>query len=149
MDVKTIQKYKNKSGSNLLGLATKWFNEFIRLRDSTPIDDKQRWGQCISCTRRLIVPSEQAQAGHYYEAFKYPVLRYDEDNVNLQCRKCNYFLSGNLLPYKTNLITKIGVKKVERLEHLVAMARGRNQKWDRILLIEIIEKYKIKVKQLK
>lgn len=149
MNVKIIQKYKDKSVSKLLGLATSHFNAFIRFRDSTPIGNGERFGACISCGRRLIVPSDQAQAGHYYEAIKYPSLRYDENNVHLQCKKCNYFLSANLLPYKKNLTEKIGVKKVQRLDDIVGMTRGRNQKWDRILLIEIIEKYKEKKKQFK
>jgi len=149
MDVKTIQKYRVKSVSKLLGRARDYFNEFIRLRDSNPYGGQKRLGVCISSGRRLTVPSENSHAGHFYSAGKYPLLRFDEDNVHLQGKSDNYFASGNSMDYQRNLINKIGEKRVQRLHDIAKMSKGRVHKWDRILLIEIIEKYKIKVKQLK
>ncbi len=149
MDVKTIQKYKGKSVSALLGLAQKWFNEFIRLRDSTPIDDKYRWGRCISSGRRLTVPNKNSHAGHFYSAGKYPALRFNEDNVHLQGKSDNFFASGNQLDYQRNLINKIGADKVDKLHQKAEITKGRVHKWDRLYLIEIIETYKSKVKNIK
>ena len=45
-------------------------------------------------------------------------MRFEEDNVNSQCKHCNYFMSGNLLNYRKNLINKIGLERVERLDML-------------------------------
>ena len=137
MDSKVIQKYKDKSVKQLLATATSHFNRFIRHRDAP-----SGWGKCISSGRRLKVPSRNAQAGHFYSAGKYPELRFDEDNVHLQSKSDNYFVSGNLLEYRKNLIKKIGQERVDRLDRISEMSKKTSFKWDRIFLIELIEKYK-------
>tara|TARA_R110002126_G_scaffold64861_4_gene165898 strand:+ start:103 stop:357 length:255 start_codon:yes stop_codon:yes gene_type:complete len=43
-------------------------------------------------------------------------LRYDEDNCHKQCSVCNNYKSGNLSEYRSNLLKKIGLQKVEWLE---------------------------------
>ncbi|MDE3023387.1 MAG: recombination protein NinG, partial [Pseudomonadota bacterium] len=81
------------------------FNAWIRLRDH---------GQpCISCQRHH---KGQYHAGHYRSVGSEPALRFSPDNVHLQCQPCNTHLSGNLIPYRVNLIKKIGLDRVEWLE---------------------------------
>jgi len=81
------------------------FNKYIRSRDK---------GQpCISCQR---YHDGQHHAGHYRSVGAHPELRFVEDNCNLQCSACNNHLSGNLSPYRVNLIAKIGLARVEWLE---------------------------------
>ena len=143
MDIKVILKYKDKSISALLKIATTHFNKFIRERDSS-----QGYGVCISSGKGLSVPSSNAQAGHYYSAGKFPITRFNEDNVHLQGKSDNYFNGGNLLEYRVNLIKKIGLERVEALDLLVAQSKQSNYKWDKFFLIEIIEKYK-KINKLK
>ena len=55
-------------------------------------------------------------AGHFYAAGNFSAIRWDEDNVNGQCVKCNTFLHGNLLGYREGLLKKIGPERLERLE---------------------------------
>jgi hypothetical protein len=81
------------------------FNKFIRLRDA----DKP----CISCGR---YHQGQWHAGHWLTVGARPNLRYDENNCHKQCAPCNNHLSGNLVNYRINLIEKIGLEEVERLE---------------------------------
>jgi len=119
----------------LLNTATTHFNRFIRQRDAP-----DGYGHCISSGQRLRVPSDSAQAGHFYSGGKYPQLKFNEDNVHLQGKSDNYFNGGNLLEYRKNLIEKIGIERVEKLDELAA--NKKRFKWDRIFLIEIIEKYK-------
>lgn len=138
MDVDTLNKYRNLSLAILLNRATYWFNKFIRDRDT----DENGFGFCLSSGKPLKVPSKNAQAGHFYSAGKYPELRYNEDNVHLQGKSDNYFNAGNLLEYRKNLIKKIGIERVEKLDFTVAQYKRQIYKWDRIFLIEIIEKYK-------
>ncbi|MEM1337298.1 MAG: recombination protein NinG [Bacteroidota bacterium] len=145
MESKTIQKYKNKSVSDLLGLATKYFNLYIRLRDT----DEYRKGNCISSGRPLKIPSTNSHAGHLYSAGDYPLLRFNEDNVHLQSLSDNYFKSGNQLAYVKNLIKKIGSERVIQLQKLADQSKRINYKWDRFELIDIIEKYKVKSRELK
>lgn len=135
MKANTINKYKDKSTKKLRDRAVYYFNKFIRERDST-----DGFGVCISSGQFLKVPSNNAQAGHYYSAGKYPQIRFNEDNVHLQGKSDNYFNGGNLLEYRKNLINKIGLERVEKLDLL---ASNKNPyRLDRFFLISIIEKYK-------
>jgi hypothetical protein len=71
-------------------------------------------------------------------------VRFDEDNVHLQCERCNSFLSGNLIEYRANLISKIGQERFDQLE-----ARARvTRKFTKDELKEIIKTYKNKIKNL-
>lgn len=110
------------------------FNQFIRLRD------KSR--PCISCGSW-----NDLQAGHYFPAGHYSWLRFDETNVNHQCKRCNYFLSGNQAQYRVGLLTRYGQKTVENLE-MRAMLKTIT-KHGRFELIQLIAYYKQKIKELK
>jgi len=126
MNADTIKKYSKLSTPNLKKKAQIVFNAWIRKRDSNE--------SCISCGSY-----NTEHASHYYSAGKHNNLRFEEDNVWLSCKKCNYFMHGNLIPYRENLIKKIGLKRVERLDML---SKIRSTKDDRFLFIEIIERYK-------
>lgn len=125
----TIENLKKKPLRSLKAIAVNHFHKFIRRRDH---------GQpCISCGSY-----NTSDASHYFSAGANPVVRFNEDNVHLACRKCNYFLSGNLIPYRQNLIEKIGQERFDKLTHAVQLSRQTGFKWDKFYLIEIIEKYK-------
>ena len=128
MDSKIILKYKKYSIPQLLGMATRRFNKFIRERDK---DDG-----CISCGKQI------DQAGHFYSAGKHPELRYHEFNVNGQETYCNKHLSGNLNEYRRNLEKKIGLDELKKLDETADYWKCHIWHWDRFYLIEIIEKYK-------
>lgn len=144
MNSNTIQKYKGKSITQLKKLAEKHFNKFVRLRDS----DANGFGICISSGQVLRVPSVNAHAGHFYSSGKFPSLKFNEHNCNLQGKSDNYFNGGNLLEYRKNLIKKIGFVNVENLDFLASQSKQVNFKWDKFYLIEVIETYKIKCKEL-
>jgi hypothetical protein len=98
-------KEQTETLSDLLKLAQKHFNTFIRLRDR----DKP----CISCGGKL---GAKYDAGHYYSAGGHYALRFDENNVHAQCVQCNQHLHGNLTAYRVGLIERIGFEKVEELD---------------------------------
>lgn len=81
------------------------FNAWIRARDAGHA--------CISCGR---FHQGQLHAGHYRSVGSEPSLRFEPDNVHLQCQPCNTHLSGNLIPYRANLIKKVGLERVEWIE---------------------------------
>ena len=81
------------------------FNAWVRARDAGH--------PCISCGRHH---KGQLHAGHYRSIGSEPALRFEPDNCHLQCAPCNTHLSGNLIPYRANLIKKIGLARVEWLE---------------------------------
>ena len=124
-----VQKYSKYFLPKLLEKATFKFNAYIRNRDEGK--------PCISCGKFVSL-----QAGHFYSGGHYSALRFSEDNVHGQCKRCNYFLSGDLNNYRKNLISRIGIKKVEELDNLAAYFKKHSYKWDRFFLINIIEKYK-------
>ena len=134
MEADLIQKYSKYSVSELIKIATKHFNAYIRKRDEGDA--------CISCRRF----SEKMQAGHFFSAGHHPALRFNEYNVNGQCVRCNMFLSGNLHEYGRNLVFKIGQEKISELNIIADTYKRTGFKWDRFSLIDIIEKYKLKNK---
>ena len=129
MNSSSIQKYSKKSIPQLIKLAEKRFNKFIRERDK----DKP----CISCGKFTTL-----EAGHFFSAGHHPILRFNEFNVNGQCKHCNCFLHGNLLNYRQGFINKYGIEKLTELEFYRDYEKRHGFKWDRFLLIDIIEKYK-------
>lgn len=116
--------------------AQKVFNEFIRLRDA-------RDG-CISCDKDASWDG-QWHAGHYKTVGARPDLRFNEDNCNKQCSRCNNFLSGKLTDYRVSLIKKIGIEAVRFLETNPESPK----KYTAQDYKAIHDHYKAKIKQLK
>lgn len=101
-------KVKAKTLAEWLDDAQVWVNRYIRLRDAGD--------GCISCgtTNQNI----QYAAGHYRTRKAASHLRFNHDNLNLQCNHhCNQQLSGNISEYRPALIRKIGIDRVEALEN--------------------------------
>ncbi len=107
------------------------FNKYIRLRDKDEL--------CISCKQK----PKKSNAGHYYNANNHWNVRFNEDNVHLQCEHCNTFLSANLINYRENLLKKIGEDKFQLLE----AEANKTRKFTKEELKEIINTYKQKIKQ--
>ena len=122
---------------------TEVFNKYIRLRDV----DENGFGNCISCGNTLKYKAPNTQAGHYYPA---PVetLRYNEANVNLQCKGCNHFKSGNLIEYRKGLLKKIGEERIQALDILAEMYKADGYTHDRFTLEFKISEYKDKISKL-
>ena len=95
------------------------FHAWIRERD--------RMKGCITCG------GPGTDAGHW----KHGKLDFDELNLNLQCRGCNFFRSGNLGIYTIRLVEKYGLEKVKDLERRAEVIK----KYSVEELKEIIEKY--------
>ncbi len=135
--VKDWKKTKAKMKAELMTLqdyiklAQITFNKYIRLRDKGNV--------CISCQK---IPKKE-NAGHFYNANNHYNVRFDENNVHLQCEHCNTFLSGNLINYRENLLKKIGAEEFNVLEGKSKVTR----KFTKEELKEIIETYKKKIKQ--
>lgn len=107
-------------------------NRYIRLRDK---------GQpCISCGKPW---QSNFQAGHYVPKGRSSLLRFEPDNIHGQCPQCNMYESGNLIPYRQNLVAKIGLERVEQLE-----ANRNMKRWTVEELQAIKAEYKAKAKRL-
>ena len=115
-------------------------NAYIRKRDEG--------NPCISCGCEVnfnsYIGGSGVNAGHYKSRGAHASLRFDELNIHVQCFRCNVHLSGNPVPYRENLIDKIGLEKVEWLE-----GPHEPKKYTCEQLKEIELKYKQKLKSLK
>lgn len=100
---KTRMKNDLKTTQDWLKEAQTIFNKYIRLRDEGKM--------CISCNT---IPKKK-NAGHYFSQGGHSNVRFDEDNVHLQCEACNTYLSGNLLNYQIGIEKRIGAQKLLEL----------------------------------
>ena len=96
---------------------------------------------CICCGRPL---GKNYDSGHYLESGNNPKIRYDEDNIHSQSVYCNQYKGGNSGDYRGNLIKKIGLERVERLESM----KGGTVKRTADDYREIENYYKDKLKEL-
>ena len=120
-----------KTANDYLKIAQQVFNKFIRVRDAGL--------NCISCNK----PCKKENAGHYYSQGGHSAVRFDEDNVHLQCEACNTYLSGNLLNYQIGIEKRIGAQKLLNLQ-----AKAHEvKKWTKDELKELIAEYKNKLKK--
>ena len=133
MEANTIKKYSNRSVAWLLKKCQFYFNKYIRQRDEGK--------QCISCDSY-----NTAHASHYFNVGHYPTMRFNELNCHASCMRCNTYLHGNLLEYQPRLIQRIGMDKYNNLMLLKGFDKRANRKWNRLELIELLEKYKAKCK---
>lgn len=133
MTANEIQKYQKRSVPWLRKKASENFRRWVRKRDEGK--------PCISCGSYNVT-----DAGHYYSAGNHPGLEVNEDNCHGQCRKCNMFLSGNLIEYRKGLLDRIGIERVEDLDHTAGYFKLNGYKHDRFFLIETILKYSQKVR---
>lgn len=119
--------------SDYLKLAQQVFNKYINLRD--------KGLPCISCDKPI---TGRVNASHFWNANNHYNVRFNEDNVHSSCITCNQFLSGNLLEYRTRLISKIGEQRFNILE----AESKQTRKFTKDELKEIIAIYKKKIKQI-
>lgn len=132
-ETKTRMKNDLKTTQDWLKEAQTIFNKYIRERDNGQL--------CISCNT---IPKKK-NAGHYFSSGGHSNVRFDEDNVHLQCEHCNTYLSGNLLNYQIGIEKRIGA---ERLIELQAKAH-LEKRWSVDELKQLIKEYKTKLTQLK
>ena len=130
-----MANYKGKSLSWLLNKTQYYFNRYIRLRD---------FGKpCISCDAMFF-----DHASHFFPVKGNSELRFDEDNVHGGCAYCNTFLSGNQYEYSKRLPLRIGQQRFDELVERYEAAKKRNFKWQRYEVIELLEYYKQKCKEM-
>lgn len=103
------RKDKIKTKPELIKEAQVAVNSYIRARDSNK--------PCISCQVETIQKrGGTMDAGHYRSRGSAGHLRFNILNIHSQCVTCNRWQSGNVVDYRINLIKRIGLDQVEKLE---------------------------------
>jgi hypothetical protein len=118
--------------SDYIKLTQQVFNKYINLRDNGL--------PCISCDKPI---NGRVNASHYFNANNHWNVRFNEFNVHSSCITCNQYLSGNLIEYRNRLINKIGIEQLTLLE----LEANKTRKFTIDELKQIINKYKLKIKQ--
>ena len=111
------------------------FSKFIRERDSAEFGGVSF--RCISCGQ--VKPFEQADAGHYLGR-QYFATRWDEINVQAQCRFDNRFNEGLKSKFREGLVRKYGEEAILKLEAMHKTGRKPRQFEAELILSGIREK---------
>jgi hypothetical protein len=114
--------------------ADRYFSIYIRLRDS-----KNGICKCITCGKSV----SEFDCGHMISR-RFESTRFDEQNANGQCHKCNRFENGNQLAHAVAIDGKHGEGTSTRLLLKSRMLCKRNQQdYERIA-----EEFKAKAESL-
>ncbi|WP_145585553.1 recombination protein NinG [Yersinia rochesterensis] len=108
-------------------------NAFVRARDSNL--------PCVSCGT---TSAAQWDAGHYRTTAAAPQFRFDPRQIHKQCSVCNQHKSGNIVPYRVELIKRIGIETVEAIEN-----NHERRSYTVEELKGIRDYYRLELKQLK
>lgn len=126
---------KAKTTAQLIKQLQPLFNRYIRLRDQHK--------PCIACGEYV----DKKDAGHFHAVSGYAGLRFDEDNVHGECKKCNRFDHSHLIGYTENIKERIGESDYNALRQRAEDYKRNGKKWSREELRDLIELYKQKVKE--
>jgi hypothetical protein len=116
------RKSKNPK-RRLFDRAWKAFRDYIIKRDKNVCFTCGRWGD---------------QGGHFIHGKEKPTY-FREDNVHVQCKRCNLFLDGNRDEYLRRIQKKYGIKRGDELLKM----KYQIKKWSVKELEDIILKYKL------
>lgn len=89
----------------------KELSKFIRKRDT----DRKGNALCISCKQEF--NADKMDCGHFISS-KHESVRYEPQNIWLQCRKCNGQRGGNRVNYEINLRQILGDAAVDNLIYM-------------------------------
>ena len=127
-----------KSISKLKKELDKWFSLFIRLRNAS----KDGIVECWTCGKTAHY--KKMHAGHFMSR-KHHATRWNEENVQVQCPKCNLFGQGEQYTFGKLLDVRIGEGKSEELQEL----SRTTVKYMRHEYEDMIKFYKEKVNAIK
>tara|TARA_R100001163_G_scaffold2920_2_gene4430 strand:+ start:9372 stop:9776 length:405 start_codon:yes stop_codon:yes gene_type:complete len=123
--------------SRLVKKLDKVFSKFIRTR----FVDDAGFGECFTCgaTKHW----KEVDAGHFQSRGKY-YTRWDEKNVQFQCKRCNGFRGGEQYEFAKQLDIKYGDGTAEDL----VVASNLSAKFSVLELKELICIYNNKVEEI-
>ena len=101
--MKTLSKLKKE--------LDKWFSLYIRLRNAS-VDGITK---CFTCDK--IAHYKKMHAGHFMSR-KHHATRWNEENVQVQCPKCNLFGQGEQYTFGKLLDIRVGDGTSEELQEL-------------------------------
>ncbi len=131
MGLKTISKLKKE--------LDKWFSIYIRLREAN------EYGMCQCFTCGIVRHYKDGMQNGHFQSRKHLATRFDEENCQVQCVKCNVYAWGEQYKFALGLDGKYGEGKAEELLYLARTT----VKISRVEYKEKISYYKSLVDKLK
>ena len=132
--VKKANRLKKESKSQdkqvLTKLAQVLVNKYVRLRDKAK--------PCVSCGTY----QAKFDAGHFFSQGGNAAIRFNTLNNHKQCFRCNRMLSANLVPYKIEIVRRIGQVNFNKIE----AKRNDIAKYDVEYLQKLIRIFRKKIK---
>lgn len=138
---KILREKKKVSISVLTIKADKILSEYTRKRDCIKTSGTIEKGVCITCWE--LKNYEQFDAGHFVTRASRST-RWQEQNVNAQCKACNWWWSGRQYEHGVAIDKKYWEGTADRLIRLWHIP----QKITREFLEEIINEYTLKLNDL-
>jgi len=135
--MKKDPKKKTRSKAAAKRAAQNVINKYCRMRDSYG----NGGAHCISCGEWTAY--DESDGGHFIPTTS-SAIRFDERNINLQCRRCNRFMHGNPRHYYKGMLKKYGQKVVDELES----REFESKRWSAEELKEIRDYYGDKIRRL-
>ena len=115
------------------------FSVYIRLREAN------EYGYCQCHTCGVVRHYKDGMQNGHFQSRKHLSTRFDEENCQVQCVKCNVYAWGEQYKFSLRLDEKYGEGKAEELEHLARTTL----KISRVEYEEKISYYKQLVENLK
>ena len=114
-----------------------WFSKYIRMKYS----DDNGYCKCVTCG--MVNHYTSMHAGHFIARAQGNACYFEEDNVHVQCYRCNINLGGNGPEYYPFMVETYGEERVHELRELSKTTR----KFTVNDLLEMEAEYKQKVKE--
>ena len=99
---KTVSKLKKE--------LDKWFSLYIRLREAN------EYGMCQCFTCGVVRHYKDGMQNGHFQSRKHLATRFDEENCQVQCVKCNVYAWGEQYKFSLALDGKYGEGKAEEGE---------------------------------
>ena len=128
-----------KSISKLKKELDKWFSLYIRLRDAN------EYGMCQCFTCGVVRHYKDGMQNGHFQSRKHLATRFDEENCQVQCVKCNVYAWGEQYKFALALDHKYGEGTAQELQYLAKTI----VKFSRVDYDEKITYYKKAVDNLK
>lgn len=106
-----MKKKKTQSLSKLKKKAWKILSNYIRIMAA----NEDGYVECVTCDK--VDHWKRMQAGHFVSGRSGWIL-FCEENIAVQCMRCNIFLRGNWPAYHSYMEKKHGIEKIRALINL-------------------------------
>lgn len=132
-----MSKRKKKTIAKLVDEASVLLQKIVRLKAA---DDN---GYCVCFTCGVVKHWKDMDGGHFISR-TWLATKLLEENLAVQCKKCNGYLRGNMIQFTLNIIELRGRKFVDELEIL----KHQSRKYYRDEIMDIISEYKVRLREL-